>query len=120
MSGVSKEAENGDGDPDSMPRLGSSVRNEEHTYVQKRTGSLSCSSNVTQADGKSRLSIHIRTRVVFPNPVGAVTRLIFLVRPASSRASNRSRWTIAEGRRGGINLVWSSLEDLGEGMIFIL
>src|SRR5215216_5586126 len=103
-----------------LPRLGSIVRSAEQTYVQKRTGSLSYSSKVTQAEGKSRLSIHRRTRVVFPNPVGAITRLIFRIRPASRRTSNCSRGRTAEGRRGGISLVWSSLEVLGDGMDFIL
>ena len=48
-------------------------------------------SNVTQADCKSRLATHIRTEVVLPKPVGAVTRLTFFVSPTSSRASSSPR-----------------------------
>ena len=71
---------------------------------EQKVRSNGLSANANQAEGTSRLVIHVRTRVVFPKPVGALRRLIFFVRAASRRASKCSRRTIFAGSRGGINL----------------
>src|SRR5215472_1724063 len=79
--------------------------------VQKLTGSVSEASRESQATGCFWRLAHAESRVVFPLPAEAETRVKGEVWTASSSASRRERSTRKLGRRGGESLVESNAED---------
>src|SRR5215472_3507811 len=79
--------------------------------VQKVTGSVSEVSRESQATGCFWRLAHAESRVVFPLPAEAETRVKGEVWTASSSVSRRERSTRKRGRRGGESLVESNAED---------
>src|SRR5438445_704485 len=59
-----------------------------------------CSRTVTHATGREVRAAHCASRVVFPKPAGAETRISARARPASSWRSKRARARQSEGMRG--------------------
>src|SRR5438876_6256434 len=88
---------------------GSSVRSDSITYPQKRTGSLSARSSPSHA--KPRVSrgsaAHSASRVVFPHPAGALTRVNRRGPSATRRSTSAGRDTRLRAPAGGLSLVAS-------------
>src|SRR5512139_1420232 len=72
-----------------------------NTYSRKRAGSLSPSSIVSQAIGEEHPFAHSLSRVVFPYPAGADTRVSFWVKQVFKCATRRAR-EICSARREGM------------------
>ena len=75
------------------------------TCDHSTTSSLSRSSSVTHATGRSSTSRHADRSVDLPNPAGDATRLSRRPRPSFSRANSRSRTTVCAGTTGEWSLV---------------
>src|SRR5258708_21645239 len=92
----------------SSPSVGRHLRRAAMHAVQKRVGSLSMASRESQATHCSCLLTHAESRVVFPLPAEAETRVSGCVQIASRSLSRRGRSTRKLGTRGGTSLVESS------------
>src|SRR5258708_32398216 len=82
-----------------------------NTYIQKPTGSLSCSSSETQATRVAScgsVCTHAESKVVLPKPAGAETTVRGRWSPPSNRVERRGRETRTCGEEGTKNLVASS------------
>lgn len=85
---------------------GSSGRNEAAIWAKKRLGSLSSSSNEYQAAFVVLFAAsHAESRVVFPNPGGAVMMVTLPFVPACTRSSNLYRKMYPSVGRGGYSFV---------------
>src|SRR5215472_3370733 len=109
----------GDGDARSRanassPGEGWYLRRAAMQDVQKVTGSVSEASRESQATGCFCRLAHAESRVVFPLPAEAETRVNGEVWTVSSSASRRERSTRKRGRRGGESLLESNAEDCWE------
>ena len=69
------------------------------------TASLSPSSSVSHATGRSSRCAQAATSVDLPNPAGQATRLSRLPRPSLSRANSRSRAIVCAGTCGACSFV---------------